>query len=48
VTYETVLEAYSLEEILAINDITPEEALEFMVKSEYITLPEIQPLEFDD
>lgn len=47
-TYATVLDAYSLEEIFELNDFTPEEILEFLVDLGKITLPEIQPLEFDD
>jgi len=44
-TAEHLLEIYSLEEILELNDITPEEALEYLVNQEFIKLPEIQPLE---
>jgi len=47
-TYSTILEAYSLEDILELNDITAEEALEHLVESGYLHLPDIQPLEFDD
>jgi hypothetical protein len=38
---------YSLEDILELNDTTSEEALEFMVEEEFITLPMIKPLEFE-
>ncbi len=47
VTLSAVLEAYSLEEILELNDITNEEALDYLVAHGFLTLPEIQPLEFD-
>jgi len=46
-TYEAVLDLYSLEEILEINDVTPEEALEYLVQSRFIKLPEPQELEFE-
>lgn len=45
--YETVLETYSLEEILELNDVTEEEALEFLVTQGFLELPEVQPLDFD-
>lgn len=47
-TYATVLEAYSLEEILELNDVTEEETLDFLVTQGFLVLPDIQPLEFDD
>lgn len=46
-TYATILETYSLEEILELNDLTPEECLEYLVEEGYVDLPEIQPLDFD-
>jgi hypothetical protein len=39
------LEVYSLEEILAYNDLTVEELLEMLIESGYIKLPEVEPLE---
>lgn len=45
--YKNALELYSLEEILEYNDISPEDALEFLVEEEFITLPEVEQLEFD-
>lgn len=45
--YTTVLDLYSFEEILEHNDVTPEEALEFMIERNFITLPEVQELSFD-
>jgi hypothetical protein len=44
----TVLDLYSLEEILELNDVTPEEALEYLVQARIVRLPEPQELEFDD
>lgn len=41
-----MLETYSLEEILELNDLTPEEALEYLVTQGFVELPEIQPLDF--
>lgn len=46
-SYSTVLETYSLEEILELNDLTAEDCLEFLVEEGYIALPEIKPLEFE-
>lgn len=45
--YKNALELYSLEDILEYNDITPEDALEFLVEQGYVNLPEIEPLEFE-
>lgn len=45
--YATILEAYSLEEIINLNDYTEEEALEYLVTQGFLELPEIQPLEFE-
>jgi hypothetical protein len=39
------LEVYTLEEILAYNDLTVEELLEMLIESGYIKLPEVEPLE---
>ena len=47
-SYRVLLETYSLEELLELNDLTIEDCLEFLVDEKFITLPEIQPLEFDD
>lgn len=44
---ESILQSYSLEEILEYNDVSPEDALEFLVDEEFIKLPAIKPLEFD-
>lgn len=45
-SYATILETYSLEDILELNDLTPEDALEFLVEEGLVELPEIQPLDF--
>ena len=45
-SFATILETYSFEEILELNDLTEEEALEFLVTQGFLTLPEVQPLEF--
>lgn len=39
-----LLQTYRLEDILELNDITPEETLCFLVDQEFIKLPEILPL----
>jgi len=48
VTYAAILEVYSLEELLELNDKTEEECLEYLVDTRYIKLPNIKPLDFDD
>lgn len=45
--YANALETYSLEEILELNDVTEEEALEFMVEENFIKLPSIRSLDFE-
>jgi len=42
----SLLEAYSLSEILELNDLTEEDMLEYLVEKGIIKLPEIIPLEF--
>jgi len=44
----TILEVYSLEQILELNDLTTEDALEYMVEDGYVKLPSIKPLDFDE
>lgn len=46
--YAAVLETYSLIELLELNDITEEEALEHLVTQGFLRLPELTPLEFDE
>lgn len=46
--YTAILDVYSLEQILEYNDLSPEDALAFMVGEDYITLPEVTPISFDD
>jgi len=45
-SYGSILETYSLEELFELNDVTEEEALEFLVTQGFLELPEVQPLEF--
>jgi len=47
ISYAAILDVYSLEDILELNNVTTEEALEFMVEEEFIKLPAIKPLEFE-
>jgi hypothetical protein len=46
--YAALLDVYTLEEILELNDMTTEELLIYLVEEKIISLPEIQPIEFDD
>jgi hypothetical protein len=41
---ETLLETYTLEEVLSENDLTEADALHFLVEQEFITLPNPRPL----
>ncbi len=45
--YANILETYSLEEILELNDKTTEDCLEFLVEEEFVKLPSIKPLDFE-
>jgi hypothetical protein len=45
---ETILEIYTLEEILDQNDLTEADVLCFLVKEELVFIPEPQPLLFED
>lgn len=47
VNYATILEVYSLEELLELNDITNEECLEYLVDQKFLKLPKITPLDFE-
>lgn len=45
--YVTILETYSLEEILELNDKTTEDCLEFLIEEGFIQMPLIKPLDFE-
>ncbi len=45
--YANILETYTLEEILELNDKTTEDCLEFLVEEGFIKLPSIKPLDFE-
>lgn len=47
-SYATILETYTLEDILELNDKTTEDCLEYLVEEGYVRLPNIKPLDFDD
>lgn len=44
-SYSTILQAYTLSELLELNDKTEEDCLEFLVEEGFIELPEVLPLE---
>ena len=46
--YSTILEAYTLTELLELNDLTEEDCLEYLLSTKFIELPEVLPIEFDD
>lgn len=45
--YAAILDVYSIEELLELNDLTTEELLIFLITEKFIDLPEIQPLDLD-
>lgn len=45
--YSAILETYSLQELLELNDLTEEEALDYLVTQGFLKLPEITPLDFE-
>lgn len=46
-SYATILEAYTIAELLELNDKTEEDCLEFLVEERFIILPEVLPLQYD-
>ena len=46
--YDSILEVYSLEEILEMNDLTTEEVLQFLVEQKIVEVPDPRPLDFND
>lgn len=46
--YDLVLSAYSISELLELNDKTDSECLEYLVETKFIELPEVLPITFDD
>lgn len=46
-TVTALLEAYSLSEILEMNDLTEEDILEYLAEHRIVKLPELRPLEFE-
>ena len=45
---ERVLDTYTLEDILDLNDKTEAEILQFLVNSDFLSLPEVLPVDVDD
>lgn len=41
---ENILQTYTFEEILQLNELTEEEVLYFLVEQEFVTLPNPKPL----
>lgn len=46
--YSTILDCYSLADIIEYNDKTEEETLQFLIEDGYLVLPDIRPMDFDD
>lgn len=45
---ERVLQTYSLEEIIELNDKTEEEVLDYLVTQSFLALPDPLPVDIDD
>ncbi len=45
---ERILDTYDLDEILSLNELTVADALIFLVKEEFVTLPNILPVDLND
>lgn len=45
--YSAILDTYSIEDILELNDLTTEDLLEFLVEEGFVKLPDIRPLDFE-
>lgn len=45
--YTTILQTYTLPELIELNDLSEEDVLEVLVEAGVVTLPEILPLEFE-
>ena len=43
----SLLEAYSFSELLELNDLTEEEAVEYLVAHGLMRIPDVTPLEFE-
>lgn len=43
--YATILQAYTISDLLELNDKTEEDCLEFLVEEGFILLPEVLPIE---
>lgn len=46
--YAAILDVYSIEDILELNDLTTEDLLIYLVEEGFLSLPNVKPLEFDD
>lgn len=46
--YAAILETYTLQELIELNDIDEEDILRILIEADVLDLPEITPLEFDE
>ena len=46
--YSAILDVYSISDILELNDLTEEDLLIYLVENDYVTLPAIRPIDFED
>jgi len=46
--YAAILETYTLQELIELNDIDEEDILRILIEADVLHVPEILPLEFDE
>jgi hypothetical protein len=44
---ERILQTYTLEEILELNDLTEDDVLEYLVETKFVTLPDPEPCDVE-
>jgi hypothetical protein len=45
---ERLLQTYDFQDIIDINGLTEEEVLYFLVEQEFVSLPEVKPVDYND
>lgn len=48
IEYASILETYTLSELIELNDLSEADVLEVLVEAGVVELPEILPLDFDE
>ena len=47
ITIESLLDTYTVEEILELSDVSPVEALTYLVENDELDLPEVRPITWE-